>query len=152
MSQSVLAPALTADDIPNLIQRLESGSSLEQLAQELGVSRESLRKKIKVWCYTYSGTNELYQDLITRSMGERLVEAEDAHEASLSRGAIAVAHARDSLAHVRWMLERRVNKLYGPKQQIQQDTSISITIQELTPQPVVVEPQIIDATSDHAPK
>jgi hypothetical protein len=59
-----------------------------------------------------------------------------------------IARAREHMKYSRMDLERRRPKLYGPKQEIQTDSKITVVVQRQTPQPVVgetVDAEVVDS-------
>src|SRR5687767_9671548 len=59
------------------IERYRSGEKLVTLAEELGITDEGLRKRIRICCYNYSGTDRMYQDLVRYVVLNKLVESEE---------------------------------------------------------------------------
>lgn len=132
MSASASSPPV----IPEIIQRYLAGASVQDLARENSVCPRTIYN----WMLREKGDE--YDSMITEMLINRIADADVRLE--LADDAVQIARAREAARYARMDFERRRPLLYGPKQQIQQDTSISITIQQLTPQPVVSDPTIIE--------
>lgn len=124
-------------DMLAIVERYRRGESMQVLARENGVTRGAIYK----WLLAATGAE--HDELVTDCLINRVADADEMLETAPD--AVNISRAREIARFARMDLERRRPLLYGPKQQIQQDTSISITIQQLTPQPVVSGPTIIEA-------
>ena len=129
MSESAL---LTKQDLPEILQRYASGESLQEIAKE---SRTHVRTLYR-WMLGGIGDAN-YHELVTDCLVNRVAEADE----KLAEGSDAchIARAREMARFARMDLERRRPHLYGPKQEIKHDTSITVHVHRSTPQPVVVE-------------
>jgi hypothetical protein len=110
-----------------LIERYRSGEKLNTLAEELGVSQQALRKRIRICCYNYSGTDRMYQDLVRFVVLNKMVESEDKLEISADN--IAVARARESLKHAEWLCASLLPDRFAPKREIKQDTTVRVVVE-----------------------
>lgn len=142
MTQSLPATqdALSAPSIRlDIIQRYLNGTSIQVLAAEYQTSRMTIYR----WMMN-GQSDKQYEALITDGLIKRIADAdEDLENASTPYD---IARARERARFARMDFERRRPLLYGPKQHIQEDRTVTITIHKLTPQPVVVEPSIVEAT------
>jgi hypothetical protein len=114
-----------------LIERYRSGEKLITLAEELGVSQQALRKRIRICCYNYSGTDRMYQDLVRFVVLNKMVESEDKLEISADN--IAVARARESLKHAEWLCASLLPDRFAPKREIKQDTTVRVVVERRKP-------------------
>jgi hypothetical protein len=110
-----------------LIERYRSGEKLITLAEELGITNEGLRKRIRICCYNYSGTDRMYQDLVRFVVLHKLVENED--KLDLASDNVGVARARESLKHSEWLAERLLADRFAPKREIKQDTTVRVVVE-----------------------
>lgn len=142
-------------DTPTAIQRYLAGESMQVLAREAGITRQSLYLRIQSYCLSHEGPD--YADLITQALVQRVAEADAALEAATD--AVATSRARERCRFARMDLERRRPKLYGQKQEIQTDNTIRVIIDDRSPLPVTPyidvapsvitsTPEVIDNTSD----
>lgn len=140
MSQPVTAPP----SIPEIIQRYLTGASVQDLARESAVSPRTIYN----WMMKEKGAD--YDDMITDMLINRIADADARLE--LAEDAVQIARARETARFARMDFERRRPLLYGPKQQIQKDTTVRVIYHDPTPLPVVVEPVVIDASLISAQK
>jgi|ERR1041385_316239 DNA invertase Pin-like site-specific DNA recombinase len=139
---AVDTPALTKQQLPEIIQRYLDGESIQTIAKDARVARRTIYK----WMHRI-GDHEYY-DLVTDAMITRLADAD--HELSVARTKGHIARAREEARYTRWDLERRRPSIFGYKQEVKQDTTVTITVQKYvqeppkqvnqTPQPVVFLP------------
>ncbi len=137
-SAPVLTPSedIQTDPIAEAIKKYRtSEASLETLAKDLGMSHEALRKKMKVFCLLYSGSNEEYRNLVREHNALYLIEAEE--ELDKSRDSVEVTRAGTKLRHAEWKTAKIMPDIFGEKRQVQND--ITVTVRREIPQPVVVE-------------
>jgi transposase-like protein len=102
--------ALANADSQTVLQRINAGASLRQLAKEIGVSNVGLR----AWLLREAG--EQYNDAITNALTLRVAEADEELEAA--NDPVSVTRAREIARFARMDLERRRPGLYGVKQTI----------------------------------
>ena len=102
--------ALANADSNAVLQRINKGASLRQLASELGVSNVGLR----AWLLRESG--ESYHEAVTNALTLRVAEADE--ELQAADDPVSVARAREIARFARMDLERRRPGLYGQRQQI----------------------------------
>jgi hypothetical protein len=114
-----------------LIERYRSGEKLNTLAQELGVTGQALRKRIRICCYNYSGTDRMYQELVRYVVLNKLVESEDKLDVSADN--VAVARARESLKHAEWLCASLLPDRFAPKREIKQDTTVRVVVERRKP-------------------
>ena len=127
-------PTLTKADLPDIIQRYLNGESIQALAKDAKVSRQAIYQ----WMHRTGDTH--YYDLVTDAMLARLADADQDLEDATDM--LDIARAREKAKFTRWDLERRRPGLFGPKQEIKQETSLTITVIR---QPVASERQVEDA-------
>jgi hypothetical protein len=114
-----------------LIERYRSGEKINTLAEELGVTGEALRKRIRICCYNYSGTDRMYQDLVRYVVLNKLVTSEDRLENSVDM--IGVARADKSLKHAEWLCASLLPDRFAPKREIKQDTTVRVVVERRKP-------------------
>jgi hypothetical protein len=114
-----------------LIERYRSGEKLNTLAEELGVTGQALRKRIRICCYNYSGTDRMYQELVRYVVLNKLVESEDKLDVSADN--VAVARARESLKHAEWLCASLLPDRFAPKREIKQDTTVRVVVERRKP-------------------
>lgn len=142
-SPSSLSSLLTLPpETPELIHRWTEGESLTALAAEIGISRQALTKRIKKFMLTEIGDVEAYKDLATEAMVSMISDADNELDDANTSVAVARAHAKARLT--RQDFERRRPKLYGPKQEMSVDKTITVYVNRKAPQQVVVEGQTIE--------
>lgn len=135
------APGIPAQTpaLPDIIQRYLNGESLQDLAREHHKHPRTLYR----WMLTECGPE--YEAIVTECLSNRIADA----DVMLMEGedSCQIARARELAKFARMDFERRRPKLYGPKQEIEVDNKISVTIQRFTPPPVVVESGSAEALS-----
>ena len=129
---------LPAPPIPELIQRYLNGESMQQLAREHQVNRQTL------YNWMLAATGPEYEHIITQALVNRIAEAD--HLLETAPDQLGITRAREMARYYRQDFERRRPKLYGQKQEVAVDNKIEIIIK---PAPKVVEtprttPQVID--------
>jgi len=132
MADENSSPVVSPPPLPDIIQRYLNGESLQLLADEYSVARQTLYR----WMLTGVGDRQ-YESLITDALVYRIADADQTLEDS--RDQCDIARARERMRFTRMDFERRRPKLYGPKQEIQTDSKITVVVQRQTPQPVVGE-------------
>ena len=132
-------PVKTPPPLPDIIQRYLNGESMQELAAESRVNRLTLYR----WMLAYTGTE--YDALITDALITRVAEADSQLDEAVDT--CGIARAREHMKYSRMDLERRRPKLYGPKQEIQTDSRITVIVQrQIQPQtPQQVVGQVVDA-------
>lgn len=148
---------IPAADLPSLLDRYRHGEHLKDLAAIYGVSKQALEQRLDRFCLSGKGDVTMYE-AVTDYLTDRLCTAfEDEVEAE-QRGNLAIARTRNSSGNWKWVNERRRPKLYGPKQEVTMDTSITVVIAPVIP-PVVsapsiiaVDSQVIDSTTNDRPE
>lgn len=122
-------PVKTAPPLPDIIQRYLNGESMQQLAMESRVNRQTLYR----WMLGYTGTE--YDSLITDALITRVAEADS--QLDEAKDTCGIARAREHMKYSRMDLERRRPKLYGPKQEVSTDNKITVIVQRTAPLQVV---------------
>lgn len=130
--------------LPDIVQRYLNGESCQAIAAELGLHRATIYR------YLLDGqADATHEQLITHGLINRIAEADqDLEDASTS---CDIARAREKAKFARMDFERRRPKLYGPKQEVSMDTSLTIIVQRQgeTPRDITAEPvQISDERSN----
>jgi hypothetical protein len=116
--------------LPEIIQRYLNGESMQQLATEARVNRLTLYR----WMLAYTGTE--YDHLITDALITRIADADQSLDDAEDN--CSIARAREHMKYSRMDFERRRPKLYGPKHEMEIDNKITVVINRLGPQQVVV--------------
>lgn len=129
MSTDTIVPA-PAPDVPAIIARYLKGESLQILAREHAVSRQTIYN----WMLAETGAD--YDQLITQALVNRIADADQAIEESATM--FDIARAREMARFARMDFERRRPKLYGPRQELDVDKKLTIIVQR-TPQPIATE-------------
>jgi hypothetical protein len=114
-----------------LIERYRAGEKLVNLAQEINLTDEALRKRIRICCYNYSGTDRMYKDLVRFVVLNKLVDTEDKLE--LASDNVGVARARESLKHAEWLCASLLPDRFAPKREIKQDTTVRVVVERRKP-------------------
>ena len=121
----------TPPPLPDIIQRYLNGESMQDIAKDSRTHARTLYR----WMLTDAGPE--YDTLITNCLTNRIA---DADELLLSaEDSCQIARAREIAKFARMDFERRRPKLYGPKQEIQTDSKITVIVQRQTPLQVVGE-------------
>ncbi len=120
---------LTKQDLPEIIQRYRSGESMLSIAKDSAVKSRQLYN----WMLNELGPD--YETIQTECLINRIADADQQLEESADM--LQVTRARDIARYARMDFERRRPHLYGPKQEIKQDTSITIIIQKAEPITVI---------------
>ena len=116
--------ALQKLDPQPILDRLQNGESLRQIAADIGVHNTAIR------AWLLREDREQYQHVITAALTHRVAEADDALDGA--NDMISIARAREQARFSRMDLERRRPQLYGVKQQLQvQHTTINPDRDEL---------------------
>jgi hypothetical protein len=136
---------LTKADLPEIIQRYVNGESMQTLAREASMHRMTLYR----WMLSEIGDKN-YHALVTDCLINRIADADD----SLMNAPTMcdIARAREIARYARMDFERRRPNLYGPKQEIKTDLSITVIVQRETPQPVVIEHESAQIPTESSPK
>ena len=127
-------PILTKAHLPAIITRYANGESMQVLAAEAKVHRMTLYR----WMLAGLG-DEDYHDLVSYCLVQRVAEADEQLQNAVDP--CDIARARETARFARMDLERRRPSLYGPKQEIKQDTSLTITVVRLPAQGQILEGQ-----------
>lgn len=99
----------TLSPLPEILSRYLSGESVQVLAHESSVSRQTIYN----WLLAGVGDRD-YFDLITQGLVNRIADADEAIENSATM--FDIARAREMARFSRMDFERRRPQLYGPKQ------------------------------------
>ena len=127
--------------LPDLLQRYLNGETIRSLAAESKIARQTLYN----WMLAECGPE--YDALITKALVNRIAEADDQMETSADM--MGFARGREMAKFARMDFERRRPKLYGPKQEVQVDHTVHITVNRgPVILPVVSEPEIIHVNSE----
>ncbi|SLM46771.1 protein of unknown function [Nitrospira japonica] len=138
---------IPADDLAAIAARYRAGESLKLIGQSYGVTDEAVRQRLEKWALAGHGDTEFGQ-MVTDYLVENAIQAKD--RMVNASDVLGLARGREEVRYWLWMLERRRPKLYGPKQHIEQDTAVTITINR-TPPPVVNAPiTVTGSLVDHS--
>jgi hypothetical protein len=131
----------SSPNIPDLLQRYLNGETIRSLAAEAKVNRQTLYN----WMLGECGPE--YDQLITQALINRISDADAQMENS--EDMLGFARGREMAKFARQDFERKRPKLYGPKQEVQVDHTVNITVnRQPVILPVVSEPQIISVNSE----
>ncbi|HEY9659785.1 MAG TPA: helix-turn-helix domain-containing protein [Allocoleopsis sp.] len=125
-------------NLPEIIDRYLNNTSIQQIAADLRVHRVTIYR----WMMNGHADNR-YHDDVTNALIGRIAEADDALENA--HDSCSIARAREMAKFARMDFERRRPKLYGPKQEIQQDTTVRVIIAPPPPLHIDTQPSIIEA-------
>jgi hypothetical protein len=115
-----------------LIERYRSGEkSLLELSEEIGLTKEGLRRRFKSLAYRYSGSDKYYRELIKEVFVNKILDWEERLETASD--SVDVARAREGLNHCHWDSERRLPELFAPKREIKQDTTVRVVVERRKP-------------------
>lgn len=115
------APQHPTPDLPDIIQRYLNGESIQELAT---YSRTHTRTLYR-WMLTNCGAQ--YDSIITECLTNRIADADDL--LANATDSCQIARAREIARFARMDFERRRPKLYGPKQEIATDNTITVIVQ-----------------------
>lgn len=154
-NQDIVARVATTDvdsslDAPTAIQRYLNGESMQVIAKAWGITPQGAFKRCKRFMLSYTGSDEAYHNLITQALVDRVAEADERLETAPD--AVDIARAREMARFARMDLERRRPKLYGPKQEMSVDNTVTIIVNRntsTTPQYVDVTPETTVERSVH---
>ncbi len=124
---------LTKADLSDIIRRYLNGESIQTIAKDARV----VRSTIYSWMHC-TGEKE-YPELVKLAMVRRLADAD--HDLSVASTKEDIARAREEARYTRWDLERRWSSQFGVKQEIKQDTSITVIVQTVSPEPFTINAQ-----------
>jgi transposase-like protein len=122
-------PTATPPTLPDIIQRYLNGESMQEIAKESRTASRTLYR----WMLTDAGPE--YDNIITNCLTNRIADADELLDSA--QDSCQVARAREIAKFARMDFERRRPKLYGPKQEIQTDSKITVIVQRQTPLQVV---------------
>ena len=122
--------ALAVQHLPDVLDAyVNKGQSLQEKANEIGVSRRTLYN----WLLTDLGKDK-YQEVVTQALVNRIADADQSlHDAADS---LHVARAREEARYSRMDFERRRPHLYGQKQEL------TVAVAPILNISVVPQPQI----------
>lgn len=127
--------------LPDLLQRYLNGETIRSLAAESKIARQTLYN----WMLAECGPE--YESMITTALVNRIAEADEQMENSPDM--MGFARGREMAKFARMDFERRRPKLYGPKQEVQVDHTVHITVNRgPVILPVASEPSIIQVNSE----
>lgn len=118
-------PVPQSHPIPSVVQQYLDGQSI----QELALQYQRSHRTIYNWLLKECGPD--YEDTVTDALIARIADADLQLEKAVSP--LQIARAREVAKFARMDFERRRPKLYGPKQEIQQDTTIRVVIEPAKP-------------------
>jgi len=125
-----MADSLPLPDLPDIVQRYLNGESMQTIGRDYRRTRHTIAN----WLHNAT-TDAQYPDLIRQGILQQLIDAEiQMEEASDS---LSIARARELLRHRQWLCERRL-KMFSPKHELEVDNKITVVINRLGPQQVVV--------------
>lgn len=133
---------IPADDLPAIAARYRAGESLKRIGQSYNVTDEAVRQRLERWALAGHGDTSFSQ-MVTEYLVENAIQAKDRMVAATD--VLGLARGREEVRYWLWMLERRRPKLYGPKQEIQEDRNLTITIQQLTPVQIAGTPTVVSS-------
>ncbi len=107
--------------LPDIIQRYLNGESIQELAKDSRTHTRTLYR----WMLTDCGPQ--YDSIITECLTNRIADADELLDSATD--SCQIARAREIAKFARMDFERRRPKLYGPKQEIQQDSKITVIVQ-----------------------
>jgi hypothetical protein len=130
---------IPADNLPAIAERYRGGESLVSIGKSYGVSDEAVRRRLEKWALACSGEGKPY-DLATDYLIENAIAAKD--RIVVAPDAVGIARAREETKYWLWMLERRRPKLFGPRQQIDMDKTVTVIVRRGGSPPVPVSADI----------
>lgn len=122
-------PTVSPLPLPDIIQRYLNGESMQEIAKDSRTASRTLYR----WMLTDAGPE--YDNIITHCLTNRIADADELLDTA--QDSCQVARAREIAKFARMDFERRRPKLYGPKQEINTDSKITVIVQRQTPQQVV---------------
>lgn len=132
MSDSLPVPS--SPSIPDIIQRYLNGESIQVLAKEHQVNRQTIYN----WMLAETGPE--YDSIITQALVKRISDADELLETAPDQ--LGITRAREMARFYRQDFERRRPKLYGQKQELTTDNTIRVIIDDRSP----VTPHIVERT------
>ncbi len=130
---------LTKQDLPEIIKRYRAGESMLNIAKDSTVKARQLYN----WLLDELGPD--YEKIQTECLINRIADADQRLEESSD--ALQVSRAREIARYARMDFERRRPHLYGPKQEIKQDTSVTVIVQMVAPEPFTINAQADTTTA-----
>jgi hypothetical protein len=122
MSEPPTAGSLTTDDLPQIVERYRNGESLQELAKGSPV----VHRQLYNWMLNGLGDVQ-YEQIVTECLINRIADADQKLEEGCD--SIHIARAREMSRYARMDFERRRPHLYGPKQEVKTDTTITVIVQ-----------------------
>ena len=136
-TSAIVQPPPAHPALPDIVRRYLDGASMQDLAAECGKHPRTLYR----WMLSECGPE--YEQQITECLINRIADADQKLEES--RDNCQIARAREQAKFARMDFERRRPKLYGPKQELDIDSKVTVIIQRLSdPQPVVIGSQAVE--------
>ena len=127
-----------SSQIPSVVQQYLDGQSI----QELALQHQRCHRTIYNWLLKECGPD--YEDTVTDALIARIADAD--LQLDTAESPLQIARAREVAKFARMDFERRRPKLYGPKQEVQQDTTIRVVIEPAKPvQLRTTDSQVIDS-------
>jgi hypothetical protein len=102
--------ALTKADIPTIIQRYINGESIQAIAKDAQVARNTIYQ----WMHGIGDAR--YPELVTQAMIARMALAD--HQLDTAQSHEDIARAREACKFTRWDLERRRPRTWGVRAEI----------------------------------
>jgi len=112
--------ALTKADLPEIIQRYLDGESIQSIAKDARVARNTIYQ----WIHFQTGPD--YQYIVRRAMVRRMADAD--HDLWNATTKEDIARAREECRYTRWDLERRWSDQFGVKQEVKERRDIKVII------------------------
>lgn len=134
---------IPADDLPAIAARYRAGESLTRIGQRYGVTDEAVRQRLEKWALAGHGDTEFGQ-MVTDYLVENAIQAKE--RMIKATDVLGVARGREEVKFWLWMLERRRPKLYGPKQHVQDDRTVTVIYRDPTPRLIASESQNPEGT------
>lgn len=125
------APQNANPHLPDIIQRYLNGESMQEIAKDSRTHARTLYR----WMLTDCGP--AYDQIVTECLTNRIADADDLLDRATD--SCQVARAREIAKFARMDFERRRPKLYGPKQEIQQDSKITVIVQRSFDEPAPLQ-------------
>ena len=132
-----MSDAPPSPNLPDLIRRYVNGESIQVLAREHAVNRQTIYN----WMLAETGPE--YEQIVTQALVNRIAEADELLETAPDQ--LGITRAREMARFYRQDFERRRPKLYGQKQELTTDNTIRVIIEPSPGQLRRAQAQVIDS-------
>jgi len=129
------------DDILAALRTYQSGATLQQIADQHGVTKQA----VYGWLLGELG-GEQHTMLVTQALTSRIANADCMLETA--NNALDLARGREMARNARMDLERRRSSLYGQKQEITHNVQPILVINAPVAAPKLVEGEVIENDND----